>query len=126
MSKKSVAGADAILLDVTVGEGAFMKNIEDARQLAQTMVDLGKAVGRKAVAVLTDMSTTSWRLCGNRLEILEALDILQGKGQEDVTHFICELAQIMLETANIVEKSVKEVRRHLEMVRPSRNLRRWS
>ena len=113
MSKKIAAGADAILLDVTVGEGAFMKNIEDARQLAQTMVDLGKAVGRKTVAVLTDMSQPVGTSIGNRLEILEALDILQGKGREDVTHFICELAQIMLSLAN-VEKSVEEVRRHLE------------
>ena len=113
MSKKIAAGADAILLDVTVGEGAFMKNIEDARQLAQTMVDLGKAVGRKTVAVLTDMSQPVGTSIGNRLEILEALDILQGKGRDDVTHFICELAQIMLSLAN-VEKSVEEVRRHLE------------
>ena len=113
MSKKIAAGADAILLDVTVGEGAFMKNIEDARQLAQTMVDLGKAVGRKTVAVLTDMSQPVGTSIGNRLEILEALDILQGKGREDVTHFICELAQIMLSLAN-AEKSVEEVRRHLE------------
>lgn len=113
MSKKIAAGADAILLDVTVGEGAFMKNIEDARQLAQTMVDLGKAVGRKTVAVLTDMSQPVGSSIGNRLEILEALDILRGKGREDVTHFICELAQIMLSLAN-VEKSVEEVRRHLE------------
>ena len=113
MSKKIAAGADAILLDVTVGEGAFMKNIEDARQLAQTMVDLGKAVGRKTVAVLTDMSQPVGTSIGNRLEILEALDILQGKGREDVTHFICELAQIMLNLAN-AEKSVEEVRRHLE------------
>ena len=113
MSKKIAAGADAILLDVTVGEGAFMKNIEDARQLAQTMVDLGKAVGRKTVAVLTDMSQPVGTSIGNRLEILEALDILRGKGREDVTHFICELAQIMLSLAN-VEKSVEEVRRHLE------------
>ena len=77
------------------------------------MVDLGKAVGRKTVAVLTDMSQPVGTSIGNRLEILEALDILQGKGREDVTHFICELAQIMLSLAN-VEKSVEEVRRHLE------------
>ena len=113
MSKKIAAGADAILLDVTVGEGAFMKNIEDARRLAQTMVDLGKAVGRKIVAVLTDMSQPVGTSIGNRLEILEALDILQGRGREDITHFICELAQIMLGLAN-VEKTVEEVRKHLE------------
>ena len=111
MSKKIAAGADSILLDVTVGEGAFMKNIEDARRLAQTMVELGKAVGRRTVAVITDMSQPVGTSIGNRLEILEALEILQGKGR-DVTHFICELAQIMLSLAN-VEKTIEEVREHV-------------
>ena len=113
MSKKIAAGADAILLDVTVGEGAFMKTVEEARELAQTMVDFGKAVGRKTVAVITDMSQPLGRAIGNRLEILEAIEILQGKGREDISHFICELAQIMLGLAN-VEKTVEEVRQHLE------------
>lgn len=113
MSKKIAAGADAILLDVTVGEGAFMKTVDEARQLAQTMVNLGKAVGRKTVAVITDMSQPLGRAIGNRLEILEAIDILQGKGREDISHFICELAQIMLSLAN-VEKTIEEVRQHLE------------
>ena len=113
MSKKIAAGADAILLDVTVGEGAFMKTVDEARELAQTMVNLGKAVGRKTVAVITDMSQPLGRAIGNRLEILEAIEILQGKGREDISHFICELAQIMLGLAN-VEKTVEEVRQHLE------------
>ena len=112
MSKKIAAGADSILLDVTVGEGAFMKNLEDARVLARTMVDLGKAVGRRTVAVITDMSQPLGTSIGNRLEILEALEILQGQGRDDVTEFICELAQIMLDLAN-VEKSVSEIREHL-------------
>ena len=112
MSKKIAAGADSILLDVTVGEGAFMKNLEDARVLARTMVDLGNAVGRRTVAVITDMSQPLGTSIGNRLEILEALEILQGQGREDVTEFICELAQIMLDLAN-VEKSVSEIREHL-------------
>ena len=112
MSKKIAAGADSILLDVTVGEGAFMKNLEDARVLARTMVDLGKAVGRRTVAVITDMSQPLGTSIGNRLEILEALEILQGQGREDVTDFICKLAQIMLDLAN-VEKSVSEIREHL-------------
>ena len=113
MSKKIAAGADAILLDVTVGEGAFMKTVDEARELAQTMVNLGKAVGRKTVAVITDMSQPLGRAIGNRLEILEALEILQGKGRQDISHFICELAQIMLSLAN-VEKTIEEVRQHLE------------
>lgn len=113
MSKKIAAGADAILLDVTVGEGAFMKTVDEARELAQTMVDLGKAVGRKTVAVITDMSQPLGRAIGNRLEILEAIEILQGKGREDISHFICELAQILLGLAD-VEKTIEEIRQHLE------------
>lgn len=113
MSKKIAAGADAILLDVTVGEGAFMKTVDEARELAQTMVDLGKAVGRKTVAVITDMSQPLGRAIGNRLEILEAIEILQGKGREDISHFICELAQIMLGLAD-VEQTIEEIRQHLE------------
>ena len=113
MSKKIAAGADAILLDVTVGEGAFMKTVDEARELAQTMVELGKAVGRKTVAVITDMSQPLGKAIGNRLEILEAIEILQGKGREDISHFICELAQIMLGLAD-VEKTIKEIRQHLE------------
>ena len=112
MSKKIAAGADAILLDVTVGEGAFMKTIEEARELARTMVNLGNAVGRKTIAVLTDMSQPLGTSIGNRLEILEALDILQGKGREDVTHFICELAQIMLELGGVTA-SLEEIKQHL-------------
>ena len=113
MSKKIAAGADAILLDVTVGEGAFMKTVDEARELAQTMVELGKAVGRKTVAVITDMSQPLGRAIGNRLEILEAIEILQGKGREDISHFICELAQIMLGLAD-VKKTIEEIRQHLE------------
>lgn len=112
MSKKIAAGADAILLDVTVGDGAFMKDVEEARRLAHTMVDLGSAVGRKTVAVLTDMSQPVGTSIGNRLEILEALDILAGKGRADVTHFVCELAQEMLKLAG-VEKSLTEIEAHL-------------
>ena len=113
MSKKIAAGSDAILLDVTVGEGAFMKTVDEARELAQTMVELGKAVGRKTVAVITDMSQPLGKAIGNRLEILEAIEILQGKGREDISHFICELAQIMLGLAD-VEKTIEEIRQHLE------------
>ena len=96
MSKKIAAGADSILLDVTVGEGAFMKNLEDARVLARTMVDLGKAVGRRTVAVITDMSQPLGTSIGNRLEILEALEILQGQGREDITEFICKLSDALV------------------------------
>lgn len=112
MSKKIAAGADSILLDVTVGDGAFMKTIEDAEKLSRLMVDLGKEVGRKTVAVITNMSQPLGRAIGNRLEVLEALEIMQGKGREDITHFICELAQIMLRLAG-VDKSLEDISKNL-------------
>lgn len=112
MSKKIAAGADSILLDVTVGDGAFMKTVEDAEKLSRLMVDLGKEVGRKTVAVITNMSQPLGRAIGNRLEVLEALEIMQGKGREDITHFICELAQIMLRLAG-VDKSLEDIRKNL-------------
>ena len=112
MSKKIAAGADSILLDVTVGEGAFMKTIEDAEILSQTMVKLGNEVGRKTIAVITDMSQPLGQAIGNRLEVLEALEIMQGHGREDITHFICELASIMLHLAGL-DKSDKEIHKHL-------------
>lgn len=112
MSKKIAAGADSILLDVTVGDGAFMKTIEDAEKLSRLMVDLGKEVGRKTVAVITNMSQPLGRAIGNRLEVLEALEIMQAKGREDITHFICELAQIMLRLAG-VDKSLEDIRKNL-------------
>ena len=108
MSKKIASGADAILLDVTVGNGAFMQTIEDARILARTMVDLGNAVGRKTVAVLTDMSQPLGQAIGNRNEITEAAEILQGRGLPSLQHFVAELAQIMLSLAG-VEKSIDEI-----------------
>lgn len=112
MSKKIAAGADSILLDVTVGDGAFMKTIEDAEKLSRLMVDLGKEVGRKTIAVITNMSQPLGRAIGNRLEVLEAIEIMQGKGREDISDFICELGQLMLELAG-VSKPLTEIREHL-------------
>ena len=112
MSKKIAAGADAILLDVTVGNGAFMKTVSQAEELSKTMVALGKEVGRQTIAVITDMSQPVGRAIGNRLEVLEAIEIMQGKGREDITHFISELAQIMLSLAGF-EKDLPEIHNHL-------------
>ncbi len=112
MSKKIAAGSDAILLDVTVGSGAFMKNLTHARLLAQTMVDLGNAVGRKTVAVITDMRQPLGATIGNRLEIAESLTVLQGGGSPELRQFIAELAQIMLGLAG-VEKSVDAILENL-------------
>ncbi|MFC3932749.1 pyrimidine-nucleoside phosphorylase [Streptococcus dentapri] len=112
MSKKIAAGSDAILLDVTVGDGAFMKTIEDAEKLSRIMVDLGKEVDRQTVAVITDMSQPLGQAIGNRLEVLEAVTIMQGQGRLDITQFICELAQIMLRLGG-KEVDLAEIKEHL-------------
>ncbi|EFX55209.1 pyrimidine-nucleoside phosphorylase [Streptococcus sp. C150] len=112
MSKKIAAGADKILLDVTVGQGAFMKNMSDAEKLSETMVALGREVNRETIAVITDMSQPLGKAIGNRLEITEALEIMQGKGREDITDFICELAEILLTLAQ-VDVSQEDIRHHL-------------
>ncbi|WEV61317.1 pyrimidine-nucleoside phosphorylase [Streptococcaceae bacterium ESL0729] len=112
MSKKIAAGADAILLDVTVGDGAFMKNLSDAETLARTMVDLGKAVGRDTVAVLTDMREPLGYTIGNKLEILEAIEVMEGRGSKELTDFICQLAKIMLALSGL-EKTEQEIHDHL-------------
>lgn len=112
MSKKIAAGADKILLDVTVGQGAFMKNMSDAEKLSETMVALGREVNRETIAVITDMSQPLGKTIGNRLEIIEALEIMQGKGREDITDFICELAEILLTLAQ-VDVSQEDIRHHL-------------
>lgn len=112
MSKKIAAGADKILLDVTVGQGAFMKNMSDAEKLSETMVALGREVNRETIAVITDMSQPLGKAIGNRLEITEALEIMQGKGREEITDFICELAEILLTLAQ-VDVSQEDIRHHL-------------
>lgn len=112
MSKKIAAGADKILLDVTVGQGAFMKNMSDAEKLSETMVALGREVNRETIAVITDMSQPLGKAIGNRLEITEALEIMQDKGREDITDFICELAEILLTLAQ-VDVSQEDIRHHL-------------
>ena len=88
MSKKLAAGAHNIVLDVTVGSGAFLPDINDARKLAESMVNVGKAAGRNIAAVLTDMDEPLGHNIGNNLEVIEAVDVLKNKGPEDLT-FVC-------------------------------------
>ncbi len=101
MSKKIAEGASALVLDVKVGTGAFMKDADSARELARTMVSLGTAHGTRTVALLTDMSTPLGRTAGNALEVAEAVEVLAGGGPPDVVELTLALAREMLAGAGL-------------------------
>lgn len=96
MSKKLASGADVILLDVKVGEGAFMKTLKDAKKLAKSMVDIGKSQGKKMVALLTDMEQPLGVAVGNSIEVIEAVETLKGKGPEDLKLLCFEICKEIL------------------------------
>ncbi len=103
MSKKLAGGADAIVLDVKVGSGAFMPTLDDARHLADLMVDIGKGAGRKTIAIISDMNQPLGHAVGNGLEVKEAIAALNGAGPTDLRNHCLEIAGHMLLLASRAE-----------------------
>ncbi|GAU76980.1 pyrimidine-nucleoside phosphorylase [Fusibacter sp. 3D3] len=113
MSKKIASGADAIVLDVKVGSGAFMKSLEDARILAHTMVDIGSRLGRKTVAIITNMDQPLGHEVGNANEVREAIEVLKGNGAEDETEVAMTIASYMAVLGGAY-KTVEEAHAYFE------------
>jgi len=114
MSKKMAEGIDALVLDVKCGSGAFMKSLKEARQLARALVDTGTAMGKKTIALITDMNQPLGRTVGNALEIQESFDILNGTGPEDSQGLTIELATRMLAVAEIQDLGSGEIEEKLK------------
>ncbi|HLV04318.1 thymidine phosphorylase [uncultured Georgenia sp.] len=111
MSKKIAEGTDSLVLDVKVGSGAFMKDIDSARELARTMVALGTDAGVRTTALLTDMSTPLGLTAGNALEVRESVEVLAGGGPQDVVDLTVALAREMLDAAGRTDADPREALR---------------
>lgn len=103
MSKKLASGAKSIILDVKVGDGAFMKNIDDAKELANAMIKIGKNYNRDMVVVLSDMEQPLGNMIGNSIEVIEAIEVLKGKGPESFRNFCFDLVSELLLITKICE-----------------------
>lgn len=113
MSKKIASGADAIVLDVKCGSGAFMHDVQDAKNLATTMVNIGKGLGRKTTAIISDMNQPLGYAVGNNLEVIEAINTLKGNGPKDLLEISLTLGSYMVYFAEKAD-SIEDARKKLE------------
>ncbi|MCJ0923124.1 pyrimidine-nucleoside phosphorylase [Mammaliicoccus sciuri] len=125
MSKKIAAGADAIVLDVKTGAGAFMKTIEDSELLAHAMVKIGNNVGRNTMAIISDMSQPLGRAIGNGLEVKEAIETLKGEGPEDLTELVLTLGSQMVVLAKKTETLDEAREKLLEVIQNGKALEKF-
>ncbi|WP_436878931.1 pyrimidine-nucleoside phosphorylase [Mammaliicoccus sciuri] len=125
MSKKIAAGADAIVLDVKTGAGAFMKTIEDSELLAHAMVKIGNNVGRNTMAIISDMSQPLGRAIGNGLEVKEAIETLKDEGPEDLTELVLTLGSQMVVLAKKAETLDEAREKLLEVIQNGKALEKF-
>ena len=116
MSKKIASGAQKIVLDVTVGNGAFMQDIKKAEELAKTMIDIGNLAGKETVGILTNMNEPLGYAVGNNLEVIEAINALKGNMSEDVKQVVLELGAYMLKLAELGDDISKNKEKLLENI----------
>src|SRR6202045_72496 len=125
MSKKLAEGIDALVLDVKTGSGAFMKREEDAALLAELMVETGERMGKKVVALITDMDQPLGNKIGNALEVIEVVEVLRGGGPEDLRELCLELAAWMLHLGGVVKTVAEGKRRSAELISSGKALQKF-
>lgn len=125
MSKKIAAGANKIVLDVTCGSGAFMKNLDDAVKLAETMKNIGKLAEKETICVITSMEEPLGEAVGNSLEVIEAIDALNGKMKEDVKQVVLTLGAYMIKLAGKGEDIEENKRKMLEQIQTGKALAKF-